>query len=133
MDTGNSTVRNLLYIVLVLVLLSTLSNFYVATQLARHSEQLASLQRFLANQMMGSALTQAQELEKRMDSLNQAANGIDGKIKQAEVDMDAKLQKAQDDFILRLRKELPGIMEDSIRKSVPSVERQLQKRGVPIP
>ena len=101
MDSGLSTIRNLLYIVLVLVVLSILSGFYVATQLARNSDELASLRLLLQKQMMGTAVTQAEELEKRMDTLNQSAAGIDG-----------KMQKAQDDFVARMQVELPKRVRD---------------------
>ena len=122
MDAGLSTIRNLLYVVLVLVLLSGLSGFYVATQLARNSDELASLRVLLQKEMMGTALTHAEELEKRMDALNQDAVGID-----------AKLKKAQDDFVARMQVELPRIMDKYIEQQSASVKHTIQKHGVPMP
>lgn len=122
MDSGLSTIRNLLYVVLVLVLLSILSGFYVATQLARNSDELASLRVLLQKEMMGTALTQAEELEKRMDSLNQSAAGID-----------AKLKKAQDDFVARMQVELPRIMDNYVKQRGSLVEHKIQQQGVPLP
>jgi hypothetical protein len=122
MESGLSTIRNLLYVVLVLVLLSALSGFYVATQLARNSDELASLRLLLQKEMMGTALTQAQELEKQMDSLNQSAAGIDDKLK-----------KAQDDFVARMQVELPRIMDDYVKQRGSLVEQKIQKQGVPLP
>jgi len=133
MDNGYSTVRNLLYIVLVLVVLAVLSNFYVASQLSRNSDELASLRLYLQKQMMGTALTQAEELEKRMDALNQSAAGIDAKMKKAQDEMDAKLKKAQDDFVARMQVELPRIMDNYVKQRAPLVQRQLEQRGVPLP
>ncbi len=133
MDAGYSTLRNLLSIVLVLVLLSILSNFYVASQLARNSDELASMRLLLQKQMMGTALTQSEELQKRMDALNQSAAGIDAKMKQAQDEMDAKLKKAQDDFVARMQVELPKIMDNYVKQRAPLVEKQLQQRGVPVP
>jgi len=133
MDTGYSTVRNLLYVVLVLVVLAVLSNFYVASQLDRNSQELASLRLLLQKQLMGSALTQAEELQKRMEALNQSAAGIDVKMKQAQEEMDAKLKKAQDDFVARLNVELPRMMDNYIKQRAPLVQRQLEQRGVPVP
>jgi citrate synthase len=133
MDTGYSTVRNLLYIVLVLVVLAVLSNFYVASQLSRNSDELASLRLYLQKQMMGTVLTQAEELQKRMDALNQSAAGIDAKMKKAQDEMDAKLKKAQDDFVARMQVELPRIMDNYIKQRAPLVQRQLEQRGVPLP
>ncbi len=133
MDTGISTVRNLLYIVLVLVLLAILSNFYVATELSRNSEELASLRQLLAKQLMGSAMTEAEELQKRMDALNQTAGGIDAKMKQAQDEMDAKLRKAQDDFVARLQAELPKMMDNYVKQRAPLVQRQIEQRGIPVP
>lgn len=121
MDTGYSAIRNLLYVVLVLVVLAILSNFYVASQLARNSDELASLRQLLAKQLMGSALTEAEELQKRMDALNASANGID-----------AKLQKAQDDFAARLQVELPRIMDSYVRERMPLMEKQIQKHALPL-
>lgn len=121
MDAGYSTVRNLLYIVLVLVVVSILSNFYVASQLGRNSDELASLRLVLQKQMMGTALTQAEELQKRMDALNQSAAGIDAKMKQA-----------QDDFVARTQVELPKIMDNYIKQRAPLVEKQIERR-VPVP
>ncbi len=118
MDTGYSTIRNLLYFVLALVVLAILSNVYVASQLARNSDELASLRQLLAKQLMGSALTEAEELQKRMDALNASANGID-----------AKLQKAQDDFAARMQVELPRIMDNYVKERMPMVEKQLEKRA----
>jgi len=122
MDTGLSTIRNLLYVVLVLVLLSALSGFYVATQLARNSDELASLRLLLQKEMMGTALTHAQELEKRMDALNQSAAGIDDKLK-----------KAQDDFVGRMQVELPRIMDNYVKQRGTLVEQKIHQQGVPLP
>ena len=133
MDTGYSTVRNLLFVLLALVVLAILSNFYVASQLDRNSQELASLRLLLQKQLMGSALTQAEELQKRMDALNQNAAGIDVKMKQAQDEMDAKLKKAQDDFVARLNVELPRMMDNYIKQRAPLVQRQLEQRGVPVP
>ena len=105
MEARLSTIRNLLWAVVVLVVLSALSGLYVAEQLARNSDELASLRLLLQKQMMGTALTQAQELEKQMDALNQNAAGID-----------AKLQKAQDDFVARMQAELPRIMDNYVKE-----------------
>ena len=144
METGYSTVRNMLYVVLVLVVLALLSNFYVATELDRNSQELAALRLLLQKQLMGNALTQADELGKKMDALNQSASGIDAKMKQAQDEMDAKLQKAQDDFVARMNAELPKIMDNYIKQRAPMVQKQieqrapqvqqqLQQRGVPVP
>jgi hypothetical protein len=122
MDTGLSTLRNLLYVVLVLVLLSALSGFYVATELARNSDELASLRLLLQKEMMGTALTHAQELEKQMDALNQSAAGIDDKLK-----------KAQDDFVGRMQVELPRIMDNYVKQRGSIVEQKIHQQGVPLP
>ena len=115
MDSGISTVRNLLYVVLVLTLVAVGSNFYVASQLDRNSQELASLRLLLQKQMMGTALTQAQELQQRMDALNQSAAGIDAKMKKAQDEMDAKMKKAQDDFVTKLNVELPRMMDNYVK------------------
>jgi outer membrane murein-binding lipoprotein Lpp len=120
MDSGYSTVRNLLYIVLVLSLLSVFSNLYVASELSRNSDELARLGLLLQKQLMGSAMEQSQELQKKMDQLNQDAAGID-----------AKLQKAQDDFVARMNIELPRIMDNYIKSRAPMIERQVMKQAVP--
>jgi len=133
MDSGYSTVRNLLFVVLVLVVIAVLSSFYVAQQIDRNSQELASLRLLLQKQLMGNALTQAEELQKRMDTLNQSAAGIDAKMKQAQDEMDAKLKKAQDDFVARLNTELPRMMDNYIKQRAPLVQRQLEQRGVPVP
>ena len=133
MDTGYSTVRNLIYVVLALVVVAILSNFYVASQLDRNSQELASLRLLLQKQLMGTALTQVEELQKRMETLNQSAAGIDAKMKQAQDEMDAKLKKAQDDFVARMNVELPKMMDNYIKQRAPLVQRQLEQRGVPIP
>jgi hypothetical protein len=124
MDTGISTVRNLLYVVLVLALLALLSNFYVASQLSRNSDELAGVRMLLQKQLMGTALTQSEELQKRMDALNQSAAGID-----------AKLQQAQDSLVKRMEVELPRIMDNYVKQRTPvmqrAVEQKLQQRGIP--
>ena len=122
MEARLSTIRNLLWAVIVLVVLSALSGFYVAQQLARNSDELASLRLLLQKQMMGTALTQAQELEKQMDALNQNAAGID-----------AKLQKAQDDFVARMQVELPRIMDKYVQERGSLIEQKMQQKGVPLP
>jgi hypothetical protein len=122
MDAGLSTIRNLLYVVLVLVLLSALSGFYVAKQLARNSDELASLRLLLQKQMMGTALTHAEELEKRMDTLNQDAAGIDDKLK-----------KAEDAFVARMQVELPRIMDNYAKQRGAILEQKIQQRGVTVP
>lgn len=136
METGYSALRNLLWVVLVLVALAVLSNFYVASQLARNSDELASIRLLLQKQLMGDVMTQSAELQKRMDALNQTAGGINAQMKQAEDEMDAKLKKAQDDFVARMQMELPNIMDNYVKKRTPGLEKQaqqeLQKRGVPV-
>jgi hypothetical protein len=122
MEARLSTIRNLLWAVIVLVVLSALSGFYVAQELARNSDELASLRLLLQKQMMGTALTQAQELEKQMDALNQNAAGID-----------AKLQKAQDDFVARMQVELPRIMDNYVKERGSLLEQKMQQKGVPLP
>ena len=122
MDAGYSTLRNLLMIVLALVLLSILSNFYVASQLSRNSDELASMRLLLQKQMMGTALTQANELQKRMDTLNESAAGID-----------AKMKKAQDDFVARMQVELPKIMDNYAKTRTPMLEKQIERRLPAIP
>ena len=122
MDSGVSTVRNLLYGVLVLTLVAVGSNFYVASQLDRNSQELASLRLLLQKQMMGTALTQAEELQKRMDALNQSAAGIDAKMKQAQDQMDAKMKKAQDDFVARMNVELPRMMDNYVKSRAGQIQ-----------
>jgi uncharacterized protein YoxC len=119
MDSGYSTVRNLLYIVLVLTLLSVFSNFYVASQLARNSDELARMGLLLQKQMMGTALQQSEQLQQKMEQLNRDAAGID-----------AKLQKAQDDFVKRMNVELPRIMDNYIKTRAPMIEKQAMKQAV---
>jgi uncharacterized protein YoxC len=117
MDSGYSTVRNLLFIVLVLTLLSIFANFYVASQLARNSDELARMGLLLQKQMMGTALQQSEQLQAKMEQLNQDAAGID-----------AKLQKAQDSFVARMNVELPKIMDNYIKSRAPVVEKQVMKQ-----
>lgn len=137
MDGQYSTLRNLLWFILVLVVLAILSNFYVASQLARNSNELASVRLLLQKDLLGNALTQSEQLQKRMDSLNQTASGMDAKMQQAQDQMGAKLKQAQDDFVARMKVELPKIMDDYVKSRAPEVEkgaeRQLRKRGVPVP
>ncbi len=122
MDSGISTVRNLLYIVLVLALLSIAANIYVGSQLSENSNELARLGLLLQKQMMGNAIEQSEQLQKKMDMLNQDASGID-----------AKLQKAQDDFVKRMNVELPRIMDNYIKSRAPQIERQAMKQLPQVP
>jgi hypothetical protein len=132
-----STIRNLLWFVLVLAALAVVSNFYVASQLARNSDELASIRLLLQKDLLGKALTQSEQLQQRMDALNASANGMDAKLKQAEDDMDARLRKAQDDFAARMKVELPKIMDNYVTSRAPQLEKsaqkQLRKSGVPVP
>jgi hypothetical protein len=117
MDSGLSTVRNLLYIVMVLVLLSFFANIYVGTQLAQNSDELARLGMLLQKQMETNVVGQSEQLQKKMDMLDQDAAGID-----------AKLQKAQNDFVARMNVELPRIMDNYIKTRAPEIERQAMKQ-----
>ena len=111
MDSGISSVKTLLYIVLVLALLAVGSNFYVASQLDHNSQELASLRLLLQKQMMGSAMTQVEEMQKKMESLNQSAAGID-----------AKMKKAQDDFVARMNTEMPRMMDRYIQQRAGKIQ-----------
>jgi hypothetical protein len=121
MDSGISTVRNLVYIVLVLGILSFLTNIYLGTQLARNSDELARLTLLLQKQMMTSAVEQSQQLQQKMDKLDQDAAGID-----------QKMQTAQDKFVARMNRELPPLMEKTmdnyVRTRMPMMERQAMKQ-----
>ncbi len=133
MDSTNSALRNLLFFVIALVIIAILSNFWVASQVDKNTQELASLRLLMQKQMMGTALTQAEELQKRMDALNQSAAGIDAKMKQAQEEMDAKLRKAQDDFVARMNVELPKTMDNYVKSRAPLIQKQLEKRGVQVP
>ena len=132
MDSGISTVRNLLFVVMALVIVAILSNFWVASQLDRSTQELASLRLLMQKQMMGTALTQAEELQKRMDALNQSAAGIDGKMKKAQEEMDAHLKKAQDDFVARMNVELPRMMDNYVKSRAkglqPSIPQEIKEK-----
>jgi hypothetical protein len=117
MDSGISTVRNLLYIVLVLALLSIFMDLYVGMQLSQNSDELARLGLLLQKQLESSAVGQSQQLQQKMDQLNQDAASID-----------AKLQKAQDDMVARMNVELPRIMDNYIKTRAPQIERQAMKQ-----
>jgi hypothetical protein len=119
MDSGISTVRNLLYIVLVLALLSVFADAYVGMQLSQNTDELASLRLLLQKQMMGSAINQSEELQRKMDVLDRDAAGID-----------AKLQKAQDDMVARMNVELPRIMDNYIKTRAPEIQKQAMKQMV---
>lgn len=137
MDAQYLSLRNLLWVAIVVGLLALASNFYVASRLDRNSDELASIYQLLQKDLMGKALTQSEELQKRMDALNSSANGMDSKIKAAEDDMDARLKKAQDDFVVRMQVELPKIMDNYAASRAPKLqkeaEKQLKKSGVPMP
>jgi len=133
MDSTNSALRNLLFFLIALVIIAILSNFWVASQVDKNTQELASLRLLMQKQMMGTALTQAEELQKRMDALNQSAAGIDAKMKQAQEEMDAKLRKAQDDFVARMNIELPKTMDNYVKSRAPLVQKQLEQRGVQVP
>jgi len=122
MDASLSTIRNLLYVVIVLILLSALSGFYVATELSRNSDELASLRLLLQKEMMGPALAHAEELEQRMDALNQNAARIDDKLK-----------KAQDDLVARMQVELPRIMDKYVKERQSLVQQKIQQQGASLP
>ena len=114
MDSGISSVKTLLYSVLVLALLAVGSNFYVASMLDHNSQELASLRLLLQKQMMGTALTQAEEMQKKMEALNQSASGID-----------AKMKKAQDDFVVRMNAELPRMMDRYVAQRAGKIQPML--------
>jgi uncharacterized protein YoxC len=116
MDSGLSTVRNLLFIVLVLALLSILANVYVGSQLAQNSDELASFGRLLQKQMEQNVVGQSEALQQKMDQIHQDADGVD-----------AKLQKAQDDFVKRMNVELPRIMDNYIKTHGAQMARQAMK------
>ena len=83
------------------------------------------MRQVLQKQLMGTALTQSQQLQDRMQALNDSAAGID-----------AKLQAAQDSFVKRMEVELPRIMDNYVKQRTPvmqrAVERKLEQRGIPI-
>ena len=128
MDNGLSTVRNLLWIVLVLALLSIFADMYVGVQLSQNSDELARLGLLLQKQLAQSVVGQSQQLQDKMDMLDRDASGIDAKLQKAQNDMDAKMKKAQDDFVVRMNAELPRIMDNYIRTRAPQIERQAMKQ-----
>ena len=121
MDNGISTVRNLLYIVLVLAVLSVCANVYLGTQLTTNSDELHRLSDIMQKQLLSNGLDQSQKLQEKMEKLNQDADGID-----------AKLQKAQDDFVIRMNHDLPPLidktMDNYIKTRAPQIEKQAMKQ-----
>jgi hypothetical protein len=132
METGYSTVRKLLYAVLALLAIAILSNFYVATQLSRNSDDIAALQELVQKQMLTGVLGKADELQgkldaasSRLDTLNKSATGIDAKMSAAQDQMDAKINKAQDDLVARMKVEIPKIIDDYLKERVPALRSKL--------
>jgi len=128
MDNGYSTVRKLLYAVLALLAIAILSNFYVATQLSRNSDDIAALQELVQKQMMNGVMGKADELQGKLDiassrlgALNKSATGIDAKMSAAQDQMDAKITKAQDDLVARMKLEIPKIIDDYVKARVPAM------------
>ena len=120
MDSGLSTVRNLLYIVLVLALLSIVADGFVGTKLAENSEELDRLSTLLQRQLMTSAVEQSQQLQQKMDRASEQMDAMDGKMK-----------AAQDQLSERMKKEIPQIMDNYVRTRMPLVERQAMKQMPP--
>ena len=124
MDNGLSKVRNLLYVVLVLALLSVCTNIFVGTQLSQNSDELQKLRQLVQKQMMGSATEESQKLQAKMDKLTDNATDIDAKMQKAQDEMDAKMRKAQDDMVARMKLEIPKAMDSYIKSKAPEIQRQ---------
>ena len=124
MDSGISTVRNLLYIVLVLVLIATASTLYLGTQLARNSDELKRLGELMQQQLMTSATQQSIEIQKKMDQLHQDSE-----------DMGVKMDTEQKKFMHDLNDQAPAIfgraMDKYIQQRGPALERQALKQLPP--
>jgi hypothetical protein len=71
--------------------------------------------------MMTSAVEQSQQLQQKMDKLDQDAAGID-----------QKMQDAQDKFVARMNHDLPPLMDRTmdnyIKTRAPQIERQAMKQ-----
>jgi uncharacterized protein YoxC len=124
MDNDLSKVRNLLYVVLVLALLSVCTNIFVGTQLSQNSDELEKLRQLVQKQMMGSATEESQKLQAKMDKLTENATDIDAKMQKAQDEMDAKMRKAQDDMVARMKEEIPKAMDSYIKSRAPEIQRQ---------
>jgi peptidoglycan hydrolase CwlO-like protein len=117
MDSGISTVRNLLIVVLVLVLLSILTNIYVGNQLAQNSAELHNLGHLMQNQVQNSVVEQSQQLQAKMDKLDQDAAGFD-----------QKMDEANKKFFKDLNDQLPIILDKYVKSRAPQIERQAMKQ-----
>ena len=133
MDVGYSKLRTLILFAIALAILGIGSNFYVASEISRNSDELDRIYRLLQKQLTGEALAQSRELQKRMESLNETATGIDAKMKKAQDEMDGKLRKAQDDMVARMGSELPKIMDQYIQSRATRIRGELEKQGIPQP
>ena len=107
MDSGISTVRNLLFIVIVLVLLATASTFYLGSQLARNSDELKRLGELMQQQLMTSATEQSRDIQLKLDQLHGDANA-----------MDKKMDDAGDRLIHKLDDKAPDIFGRAMDKYV---------------
>ena len=130
MDVGYSKLRTLILIAIALVTLGIGSNFYVATKISENSDELDRIYRLLHKQLAAEALAQSRELQKRMESLNETATGIDAKMKKAQDEMDGKLRKAQDDMVARMGSELPKIMDRYVQSRATRLRGELEKQGI---
>ena len=133
MEMGYSKLRGLILFSIALVTLGIGSNFYVASEISRNSDELDRIYRLLQKQLTGEVLAQSRELQKRMESLNETATGIDAKMKKAQDEMDGKLRKAQDDMVARMGSELPKIMDRYIQSRATRIRGELEKQGIPQP
>lgn len=133
MDVGYSKLRGLILFLIVLVTLGIGSNFYVASEISRNSDELDRIYRLLQKQLTGEALAQSRELQQRMESLNETATGIDAKMKKAQDELDSKLRKAQDDMVTRMGAELPKIMDRYVQSRATKLRGELEKQGIPQP
>jgi len=114
MDSGISTVRNLLYIVLVLAILSIFANVYLGMQLSKNSDELVGFGLLLDEQMKKNVVGQSEQLQLKMDQIHLDMAG-----------MDAKMQKSEDEF---LKTKLPNAMDSYFRTRMPMIERQAMKQ-----
>ena len=62
MDVGYSKLRTLILFAIAMAILGIGSNFYVASEISRNSDELDRIYRLLQKQRTGAALAQSREL-----------------------------------------------------------------------
>ena len=125
-DAQYVTLRNLLWAVIGLLLVSVGANIYVGRKLEENSRVFGKMYALLESglgEQFASAMVQASAIEQELVRVRQQAEGVSSALQGADSQMKKTLSEAENNLVQRVNRELPPLMDRYIESRTAQLRR----------